>query len=79
MNVDLSAAISDSIICLGNHAEWVHGHTTCVRHNSTTQGKRDGLRVLNLRVRTFSHKTFQIYYVYFNFILGNMCRITVIF
>ena len=33
----------------------------------------------HLRVRTFSHKTFQVYHVYCNFILCYMCRITVIF
>ena len=32
-----------------------------------------------LRVRTFSNKTFRVYHVYSNFILGYICRITVIF
>ena len=34
---------------------------------------------LRVHVRAFSHKTFWVYHVYSNFILGYMCRITVIF
>ena len=32
-----------------------------------------------LRVRTFLHQTFQVFYVYCNFILGNLCRMLVNF
>ena len=32
-----------------------------------------------LRAQTYFHETFQVYHVYYNFILGNICRITVNF
>ena len=37
------------------------------------------IKKLNLRVRTFFHKTVQVCHVYCNFKIGFTCRITVIF